>query len=209
MPSDDWSVHPFPPNKHVHFSPLRRVQTRRDSDGVEHHMLVQTEEMSCGPAAVAMLMNVLHPAPDPESLAFTDMRLKAIAARYPGSMVQEDARTQSQGPHSGHQGSTSINTVDLMRDQGILVALEQRGFFFTRKPTAIMTARVQSRPALVLWGWYDRHSNRNGGHFTVAARVTKAGRIVILDPIDGSLSEIQPLTAYKSNGLMDLAVYTK
>ena len=32
--ANDWSTHPFPPNQHLHFSPLRRVQELQDSDGV-------------------------------------------------------------------------------------------------------------------------------------------------------------------------------
>ena len=51
---DTWATHPFPPGGHLHFSPLRRVQERTDSDGIRHRILVQTEEMSCGPAACAM-----------------------------------------------------------------------------------------------------------------------------------------------------------
>ena len=85
MSDSDWSTHPFPPNKHLHFSPLRRIQRHKDSDGVLHHVLVQTEEMSCGPAAAAMLIDIWHHRRKPGG-PDAEMRLKQIAGRFPGSM---------------------------------------------------------------------------------------------------------------------------
>jgi hypothetical protein len=56
--SDKSWTRPFAPAKHLHFSPLRRVQQVTDSDGNAYDILVQSEEMSCGLAASAMLIDL-------------------------------------------------------------------------------------------------------------------------------------------------------
>ena len=72
---------------------------------------------------------------------------------------------------------------------------------------SIAQGHVHHSPALLLGGWYQQ-SRRVGGHFTVAARVSRAGKVVILDPWDGSLTEIQAGAPYKVCGLLDAAIYT-
>jgi hypothetical protein len=64
-------------------------------------------------------------------------------------------------------------------------------------------------PAIVLLGWYKRGKNgleRDGGHFIVAAdRI--GGRVVFLDPWDGSLSEIRSTGIYRGNGVFEEVIY--
>jgi Papain-like cysteine protease AvrRpt2 len=208
MPDNDWSKYPFPPNQHLHFSPLRRIQQHKDSDGVLHDVLVQTEEMSCGLAAAAMLIDIWHHrrksgGPDAE------MRLKQIAGRFPGSMVEQDTKWKSQGPSSGHEGSQVTNIEKLLLRERIPITAVWHRWQEKANTAALALGRIHHRPALLLWGWYDASgNNRNGGHFTVAARVTKAGNVVILDPWDGSLAEISRAARYNGSGMLDAAVYT-
>lgn len=208
MSGTDWSTHPFPPNQHLHFSPLRRIQEHRDSDGVLHNVLVQTEEMSCGIAAAAMLIDIWHGAATPGGPDF-EMRLKQIAGRFPGSMVEQDKIWGSQGPNSHHEGSQVTNIERLLLHEHIPITGVWHGWRERTGTNALAAGRIRHRPALLLWGWYDAAGqNRNGGHFTVAARVTRSGRIVILDPWDGSLSEITRTQRYQTSGMLDAAVYT-
>lgn len=202
--ANDWSKHPFPPNQHLHFSPLRRVQELQDSDGVAHQILVQTEEMSCGPAAAAMAISLYRH--EPLGIA-PDMRLKMVAARFPGSMAEQDEKSKSQGPNSGHQGSYLANIENLLVHEHIPIVASWHRWQEKSSTAIIAQGRVHHSPALLLWGWYQQ-SRRLGGHFTVAARVTRAGRVVILDPWDGSLTEILAGAPYKLSGMLDAAIYT-
>lgn len=208
MPGDDWSKFPFPPNRHLHFSPLRRIQEHVDSDGFSHNVLVQTEEMSCGVAAAVMLIDIWRHRSTPGGPE-TEARLKKIAGRFPGSMVEQDRLCNSQGPASGHQGSLLTNIERLLLHEGIPITAAWHGWTEKAGTNALALGRIGRRPALLLWGWYDAAGkNRSGGHFTVAARVTKAGKAVILDPWDGSLAEIGATERYKTSGMLDAAVYT-
>lgn len=56
----DWT-RPFPPNKHLHFSPLRRTQVCTDSDGKRYLVFVQNEEFSCALAPTTILIWLLKP----------------------------------------------------------------------------------------------------------------------------------------------------
>ena len=206
MPDNDWSKFPFPPNKHLHFSPLRRIQQPKDSDGISHNVLVQTEEMSCGVAAAAMLIDLRRRSPGGPA---AEMRLKQIAGRFPGSMVEQDKKWKSQGPCSGHQGSQVTNIEKLLLNEGISISATWHRWQERAGTDTLALERIRTQPALLLWGWYDAAGvSRNGGHFTVAARVTKGGKVVILDPWDGTLSEISAGNRYKGSGLLDAAVYT-
>lgn len=208
MSGNDWSTHPFPPDHHLHFSPLRRIQEHQDSDGVTHLVLVQTEEMSCGIACAAMLIDLWHRASTPGGPEF-ERRLKEIAGRFPGSMVEQDRIWGSQGPNSHHEGSQVTNIERLLLHEHIPITAVWHGWRERTGTNALERPRIRHRPALLLWGWYDAAGQtRSGGHFTVAARVTTAGRIVILDPWDGSMSEITRTQRYKVSGMLDAAVYT-
>ena len=208
MSDDGWAKHPFPPNKHLHYSPLRRIQQHKDSDGVQHNVLVQTEEMSCGLAAATMIIDLWRHRGQPSGPS-AEMRLKQIAGQFAGSMVEEDQEHKSQGPHSGHKGSRATNIEQLLLHEGIGIAAVWHRWQEKPDSDALALGRIHHRPALLLWGWYDAAgNNRQGGHFTVGARVTKTNRVVILDPWDGSLAEIERRARYKGAGMLAAAVYT-
>jgi hypothetical protein len=177
------------------------VQSGKDSDDKAYSILVQTEEMSCGVASAVMIVDLVSgkqpSGPDAEQ------RFKQIAAQFPGSLVASD-QLWSRGQD---YGSTSENIRMLLEKQNITIALiESRPM---KAPLVLQLSRLH-KPAALLWGWYPNgiSGKRTGGHFTVGAGVTSKAGIVILDPWDGSLSEILPGAAYKSIGLLDCAIYT-
>ena len=209
----DWT-RPFPPNKHLHFSPLRRTQVCTDSDGKRYLVFVQNEEFSCALAATTILIRLLNHS------AFTDpsseeTRLKDISAKFPGSLRESDALWSQEpiGKYGMLQfGTMAGNVKSLLESQSIKIAKIDVGTRDkkTSKLVIPVTLKPQylSKPGLVLWGWYPHGlaGSRNGGHFTIAAGLTKAGNVVILDPWDGSLSEIKLGSRYKV-GLAEVVFY--
>lgn len=171
-----------------------------------HDVLVQTEEMSCGPAAAAMLIDIWHYRHHPGG-PDAEMRLKQIAGRFPGSMVEQNKKWNSQGPLSGHGGSLVTNIESLLLHERIPLKAVWHRWQEKAGTSSLAVGNIHHRPALLLWGWYDAFGTRHGGHFTVAARVTKKGTVVILDPWDGSLGEIVAGGSYRT-GLLDAAVYS-
>lgn len=200
MSTNPW-VRPFPPGKHLHFSPLRRIQQATDSDGNSYDILVQTEEMSCGVAAAAILIDLYEKTssagPDAEA------RLKKIAAGFPGSLVDSD-KLWAKGED---YGSTADNIEKLLGSQGVPVTYKDACWLKKAGSTIIIEASRLRRPAAILWGWYT-NGKRHGGHFTVAARMTSAGNVVILDPWDGSLTELPKSHPYNGNGIAECILYT-
>jgi hypothetical protein len=203
MPNPSWT-RPFPPGKHLHFSPLRRVQHATDSDGVNYNILVQTEEMSCGVAASVMLIDSCRGTSQPDSPA-EELRLKHIAGKFPGSLVQSD-KLWAVGKD---YGSMSTNIEQLLKSQGVSVTAIDARWLNKGATLGIQSGRLRT-PAMLLWGWYRQGLTgpRAGGHFTVAARRTTQGKIVILDPWDGSLTELFPGMSYHQVGIVDCVMYT-
>lgn len=73
--------------------------------------------------------------------------------------------------------------------------------------TAVDARRLSdTTPAIVLLGWYNG-SDRSGGHFIVASRVTRGGRVVYLDPWQGQLKELGSGPAYPWGGRFEQVVY--
>ena len=61
-------------------------------------------------------------------------------------------------------------------------------------------------PAIVLLGWYVGNQ-RNGGHFIVASRKTRSGKVVYLDPWGGVLRELGTGPQYQTSGRFEQIVY--
>ena len=198
----DW-IRPIPPDKQVHFSPLRRIQQARDSDGNVYDILVQTQEMSCGLASSVMLMALYG------RICWIDdvdkeRHYKQIAARFPGSLVESD-KLWAKGKE---YGSTADNIEQLLKSQRVTIALKEARWLSQSETIPVLQISRLRSPAMVLWGWYSG-GRRHGGHFTVAARATKNGAVVILDPWDGSLAEVMPGHPYNGNGYLDCVLYTR
>jgi hypothetical protein len=135
-----------------------------------------------------------------------EYRLKRIAANFPGSLVESD-KLWAVGKE---YGSTADNIEQLLKSQNIpITAKDARWLSKNNAAPVLQTSRLQE-PAMVLWGWYLQGfpGPRSGGHFAVAARATKQGKIVILDPWDGSMTEIQSGISYHGRGYLDCVMYT-
>jgi hypothetical protein len=63
-----------------------------------------------------------------------------------------------------------------------------------------------TKRAIVLLGWYN-DAKLNGGHFIVASRRTRAGKIVYLDPWNGILREFGVGPQYQSTGRLEQIIY--
>lgn len=207
-------THPFPPNEHLHFAPLKRVQQLKDSDGNSYSAFVQGEEFSCALAATAMLILLIQGG-DAADRSQDEQRLKRISAKFPGSLTQSDALWSKEAP--GKYGSLQFgtqagNVKSLLENQKIKLAKVAVGTFVNgvlKAPAKIETALFKN-PGMILWGWYPQGitGTRNGGHFTVAAGLTKAGKLVVLDPWDGTLTEQEPSKPYKNTGIAEVVFYT-
>jgi hypothetical protein len=210
----DWT-RPFPPNQHLHFSPLSRTQVCTDSDGKRYLIFVQNEEFSCALAASAMLIRQLDPS------AFTDpsreeVKLKSVSALFPGSLRESDKMWSKEpiGQYGSLQfGTMATNVKKLLENQNVTITEAQFGLRDLGTGKLVGPANLKqnrlSKPAIVLWGWYPYGliGKRTGGHFTTIAGVTKAGKAIILDPWDGSLSEIDLAGRYKSTGFAEIVYY--
>lgn len=82
------------------------------------------------------------------------------------------------------------------------------GFKTAFSPGTIVDASrlSDSAPAIVLLGWYKK-GKRVGGHFIVASRRTKTGKIVYLDPWEAVLSELGAGSQYQKTGLFEQIIY--
>jgi hypothetical protein len=132
-----------------------------------------------------------------------EARLKGIAAKFPGSLVESD-KLWAVGKDFG---STADNIEKLLFSQGVPVTLKDARWLKKSGSPVIIQTSCLRKPALILWGWYS-NGKRHGGHFTVGARMTTGGNVVILDPWDGSLSELPPSHPYNGNGYADCVLYT-
>ncbi len=73
--------------------------------------------------------------------------------------------------------------------------------------TMVNAAKLSdTTPAIILLGWY-KGTQRTGGHFIVASRKTRAGKIVYLDPWGGELRELGVGPNYQATGRFEQLVY--
>lgn len=163
------------------------VIVRTDSDGEEHLVLMQAHENSCGPAAVAMAESIANGTPLSGSI---EARMRAIGSKFPGSWWIGELM---KGVLNFQTGSVGNNLVKICMDIGLQI--REGGWF---KPPFEIKDLGPQKPAIVLVGWYAQNGEREGGHFIVAAKVAKNGRVVYLDPWNGMLIE------HSNNGLFPL-----
>jgi hypothetical protein len=171
-----------------------------DSDKVSHQIAMQEQKMTCGPACAYMI----------------ECALKRM------SMAGGESRiSQLQCAHTSEcAGKSTGTTID-----GMLALLNVLGTTFRslenfRKSKAsgkhgVDWSRITvDTPALLLFGWYAKlspDSQRNDGHYVVAARKSQGSLLVLLDPWFG-LAEIRNDGKYcpkaGNNGLLDCVAYT-
>src|SRR5262245_31968222 len=103
-------------------------------------------------------------------------------------------------------GTTAGQVVQALRNDGLPAAPVR---ISSAAPLVDLTRLSQTTPAIILLGWYQQNASgqweRNGGHFIVAAERI-GNKIVLLDPWDGVLSEIQNTYLYQGNGVFEWAI---
>ena len=183
---------------------------RQDSDGVTHYIYSQDEAMSCALACMFMIENQVEQV----THAGGEQRLKDISFVHPGSLLA----SQLAWDNNGQGWGTSVdNAAKTFADIGVRLTKVARF-----DPTGLYNNFAWERnrisdghPALLLLGWYAWQQGkqvRNGGHFIIAARVTKRGAVVVLDPWKGTLHELHGQKGYYLNhgltGRIQFILYT-
>lgn len=154
--------------------PLGAWTRYRDEDGNHHEIPIQTEQMSCGPAAVRIVIKIVQN--------------RDIGADLLCTYVAD----------AEHPGATSLGGVGPVTDYG-LHSWTTEGTLLTHIPAILGNIRPQIRhnlvrdigpllavqkghPAIALVQWLGP----NTGHFVVAAQRNKLGdKLIILDPLYG------------------------
>jgi hypothetical protein len=194
-----------------------------DSDGVRHRIYTQEETMSCALACLFMIENQYELA----THVGGEGRMKDLSGNYPDSLLA----SQLSGDNNGLGNGTGVyNTSSVLPVVGVPChpvaefAKWKEIQISGKKYWEISDYKFQlnyqnikdQRPALFLIAWLAKYNNKwlhDGGHFIVAARKTKKNYIVVLDPADATLHELQGKAGvYRRNGsygLITHALYTK
>jgi hypothetical protein len=176
-----------------------------DSDGKQHFIYKQSEEMSCALACLNAIDNCIHRS----SNVGGEPRIKSVSAVYPGSLQQ----SQNENPGHAGAGSSMGNIEQTAAALGIrFTAKEESLALPIISSLAFDKARLyENRPALVAIFWREGflHMSPAGGHAVIATRFTSSGRVVVLDPWDPSLVEIDAVNGrYGTNGYIRTVWYT-
>lgn len=191
---------------------------RNDSDNITHQVWAQEQPDSCAIASIWMARNQakqmtfkesewalawrtyhtvirnqnIYPAPPPP------MSLDPIAFQHDGVSNQG-----SFGDTFARDGSYMPQVSQALRNDGLRIKHATKW-----SPGATVSPAFLSNtsPAIVLLGWY-RGKQRHGGHFIVASRKTRSGRIVYLDPWHGQLRELGVGPAYQQSGKFEQIIY--
>ena len=187
----------------------------RDSDNTLHQLWAQDQAATCAVASFWMARNQAKQMTVNQSewaLAWgmyqrvvQGMSLAPSPAPAPMSLdprAHQNNQT-SFGNMFSQAGTYMSQVAQVLRSDGLSVT-HLTGF---APGTTVQAARLsETTPAIVLLGWYNG-ANRAGGHFIVASRVTRAGRIVYLDPWGGRLSEMGGGPQYQGTGMFEQVLY--
>lgn len=188
---------------------------RTDSDGIVHQVWAQRQAASCAVASIWMARNQALQMTVNEgewSLAWAIYQRVVqgmpLVAEAPAPMTFDPRAHQADQKTFGNMFSRSGTYMDQ-----VATALEGEGLKVTYRTsfspgTTVEHSRLSdTTPAIVLLGWYDGAGQRNGGHFIVASRVARSGRIVYLDPWGGQLREMRGGPGYQSGGSFEQVIY--
>lgn len=192
------------------------VILRTDSDRYVHQLWPQQQAASCAVASMWMARN------QAKRMTFLEDEW-ALAWRMFHQVVQgmtlfptppaPAPQSLSPAAHQNNQRTfgNMFSIAGTFMDQ-LARAFVTDGLKVTHKtsfaPGNVVTASwlSDSTPAVVLLGWYNGN-RRNGGHFIVASRVTRSGKIVYLDPWGGQLTEMGPGPGYQASGRFEQIIY--
>jgi hypothetical protein len=174
---------------------MGNIRFFKDGDNREHFMWKQDESMSCALASLYYIQNAIRLSCD----AGGEKPIKQTSANFGGSLA-----ASQQGGGAG-TGTSLTNISDTAKSLGIRITKYEEYNTYFETAEFDKSRLYDGRPALVAIRWRKGFMNLlpGGGHAVVAARITSKGLVVILDPWDPSLSEIQ-LTGgrYKSGFIM-------
>ncbi len=187
---------------------------RQDSDNVTHSIMQQQQRSSCAVASIWMARCIAKRMSFAEGEWGLAWRLYSHVVR---GMVEAPAAPAPMTFNPDMHGSDASSFGNMFSNYGTsmdeVVAMLRRDAVKVdhltpyQVGTALQPARITDfKPALVLLGWYNGNL-REGGHFIVAARRTRAGRIVYLDPGNASLTEGGPGPGYQSTGRFEQIAY--
>jgi hypothetical protein len=184
--------------------------TAKDTDGVAHYIDKQDEPMSCALACIDMV----YEQATMTCGALDEVGYKNVSALFPRSLLASQLKGDNGGLGFGTWADNVESTlkhigVPVSKTESFTPAAGGYGFKW-QKP------RIRSGfPAVILVGWYSNSGGvftRNGGHFIVAARTTRRGYVVVLDPASGTLHELHGANGYYLNhglsGRMEVMIYT-
>lgn len=186
---------------------------KTDSDNYVHQVWAQEQAASCAVASIWMARNQAKQMTVNETewpLAWHIFRrvvmqipLALDTARMPAGRTFDPSQYQN---NQATMGNMFSNFGTYMPQ--VAQALANEGLKTFISPLSVVQPSILSdtKPAIILLGWYNG-TKRVGGHFIVASRVTKAGKIVYLDPWGGQLSEMGIGPNYQGTGRFEKIVY--
>lgn len=190
------------------------IHYRTDSDNVTHQVWAQRQASSCAVASIWMARNQAKQMTVNEGEWALAWRLYNQVVQGMDIVPEPPAPMSfDPGMHDNNQ-STFGNMFSVAGTfmQQVSRALVNDGLRVTHTTrfspgTTITTSRLSdTTPAIVLLGWY-RGVKRNGGHFIVASRKTRAGKVVYLDPWGGHLRELGAGPLYQTTGKFEQVIY--
>lgn len=190
------------------------INYRDDSDGYTHQVWAQRQANSCAVASIWMARNQALQMTVNESewslawrMYHRVVRGMALAPEAPGPMSLSQAHHQSDQKTFGNMFAnfgTYMNQVAQALKVDKLKVVKQT--LFKRGTAVDQSLLSDTTPAIVLLGWYSG-VKRGGGHFIVASRKTRTGKVVFLDPWGGVLRELGPGPKYGANGEFEQVIY--
>lgn len=188
---------------------------RSDSDGNTHEVWAQEQANSCAVASIWMARNQARQMTVNQgewALAWQMysrvVQGMELVPRPPAPMSLNPASFPSNQSTFQNMFASFGTYMDQVASALIKDGLRVRLKTPFSPGTVVNASRLSATtPAIVLLGWYEG-GTRQGGHFIVASRVTRRGRIVYLDPWGGQLNELGAGSGnYPGGGKFEQVVY--
>ncbi len=189
------------------------IYYRDDSDNYTHQVWAQQQASSCAVASIWMARNQAMQMTVNEEEWGLAWRMYSQVVQ--GMLFVPEApapMTFSQSAHQNNQstfgnmfanaGTFMDQVAQAIRNEGLKVSTTS----FSPGTTVNSAKLSDTKPAIVLLGWYNGNQ-RNGGHFIVASRKTRSGKVVYLDPWRGQLRELGVGPSYQATGRFEQVAY--
>ena len=187
-----------------------------DSDGYAYQIWAQDQPCSCGVASIWMARNQAFQQSVDEDEWHLAWRIYSQVVQNipdafalkppPGVCLSPSAFKPNQQTFQnmfGAFGAYMNQVAAALTNDGLKVTfLTQWSAGMVVDPSKLS----DTTPAIVMLGWYQG-AKRNGGHFIVASRKTRSGKVVYLDPWQGQLRELGAGPIYPGSGVFEQVVY--